>query len=276
MGWLVAHEPVEAERWCNQLVRENAPLLRRLAIHALVTCANLRPKEKIDWLLTNTKLDDRPARHELFRALRKIYPQASIESRRDVIEAVLSFRWSGDKREEADKFTVRHHFDWLHWLNESAPDCELAKKAISNLLEKNPDLGPRKHPDLSYWIGDGEVISPQSPWSVEELLAKPVTAEWVHELAAFQPQELLGPDWEGLLCAVAEAARKDTAWAAGLAEQLKRELEHRIMEWTAEWLMWRSIRRRSSISRFSLLDRRGVARKTHRQHRQISARLDQE
>jgi len=220
MEWLVAHELEEAVWWCNQLIQENAPLLRRLAIHALATCTDLRPREKIDWLVTNTKLDDRPARHELFRALREIYPQASNESRIDAIEAALSFQWSSGKPEEAEKFTERHHFDWLHWLHESAPDCELAKNALSKLWKKNPDLEPREHPDLSYWIGDGELISSQSPWSVEELLNKPITAEWIRELAAFQPQEFLGPDWEGLLCAIAEAAKKNTTWATGLAEQL--------------------------------------------------------
>ena len=221
--WLSCHEPERAARWCDQLVQERSSLLRRIGIHALVMRTDLGPNEKIDWLIANTQLRDQAARHELFRALRKIYPNASTKRRRHLLDAVRAFRWPKGEPEEIEHLTSRQHFDWLHWLHDALPSCDLTKQALDEVKRKYPDWEPREYPDLSYWTegAEGELIAPRSPWSVEEILETPITEEWVDNLVSYRPADPLRLDWQGLSLAIAEAAKKNLDWGIELADQLR-------------------------------------------------------
>ena len=234
--WLACHKPEIAARWCDQLVQERAPLLRRIGIHALIVRTDLNPNEKIDWLTANIQLRDQAARHELFLALREIYPNASTKRRRHLLDTVLAFRWPSEDAEEIEHLTSRQHFDWLHWLHDALPSCDLTKQALDEVKGKYPDWEARKYPDLSYWTegAEGEFVAPKSPWSVEELLARPITAAWVHELVSFRSQEPFGPSREGVLLRVTEAARLDADWGIRIADQL-----HASEDWETD--LWEGL-----------------------------------
>ena len=241
LEWLAENSPEAAARWCDRLARLEAPLLRRLALHELTQRNDLQPDEKIDWLLTHAQLHDRPARHELFRALQMIYPESSTKRRRRVIDAVFAFESSNDEPEQKEQYTARRHFDWFHWLHESEPDCDLAKQALDNVWERYPDWEPKEHPDFLYWIGRVEQHHPRSPWSVEELMSKPLTEDRIQELVSFQGRELLGPDREGLLLAVAEAADKSKDWGLSLADKLDSMEIWKTDLWDALLNSWRKV-----------------------------------
>ena len=97
---LAARQPEIAATWCDQLIRSDIPILRRLAVHALNLRSDLTPSTKIDWVIDKIGLHDRPARHELFRVMRAIYPAATPERRRAIIEEISKFDLPG--RDEED------------------------------------------------------------------------------------------------------------------------------------------------------------------------------
>ena len=173
------------------------PLFRRLAVHSLSERGDLTADEKIDWLLKHIDLHGTSVHHEVFRAVRIAYPEANLEHREAVIEAIRGYRWPDEKDPEREERTEYQHFNWFYWLHESDPNCTLAKQALDEVLTEYPDFEPRERPDLTHWIGPVQDIVPQSPWSVEELLAKPA-ADWLGDLLSFQSTKSFGRDLMGL------------------------------------------------------------------------------
>ena len=93
LEWLAANDARAAERWCDQLVCADAPLLRRLAVHGIHARTDLPPDARVDWLLANTDIHDVAARHEIFRVAQQAYPKSSMGRRKKFLEAVLAYRW---------------------------------------------------------------------------------------------------------------------------------------------------------------------------------------
>ena len=58
LEWLAVNDAGAAARWCDQLVRADAPLLRRLATHGIHSRTDVSPDAKIDWLRANTDIHD--------------------------------------------------------------------------------------------------------------------------------------------------------------------------------------------------------------------------
>ena len=215
LEWLVSNRPKVAARWCDQLAVAEAPLLRRLAVHTLSTRKQLTANEKIDWLLAHMDLHDVPVRHEMFRVLKQTYREADPERRRAVIDAVRAFRWPQEENKELR--TARYHFNWLDWLHNAVPDCNLTQKALDDVLARYPDFQPEEHPDLLSWHRTSTGF--QSPWTVEELLSRPAP-EWADELLSFQPKDTFGSDRDGLVRVVADAAKQSFDWGLTLTDSL--------------------------------------------------------
>ena len=218
LEWLAASRTDIATYQCDQLAGSEAPLLRRLAVHALSARTEMTADQKIDWLLKHIDLHDFPVRHEIFQAVKLAYPEAGPKRRTALIEAVLAYRWPDEKASDKEQRTAYSHFKWFHWLCSADPDCTLAKEALENVQSEHPSFQPREHPDFTHWIGP-PWSGPQTPWTVEALLAKPAR-EWLPDLLSFQPTELLGPDRDGLVRAVQEAGKQNFDWGLALADAL--------------------------------------------------------
>ena len=214
LKFLASNQKETAMDWCNQLKVEAAPILRRLAVHAFFEIESLPEDDKIDWLLKTIGLHDRPARHEIFMAVKGVYPDTSQQRKRDVIEAVLSYSGSDEERSACERL------EWLHWLHEAAPDCEITKQALARLKSEHPDFLPSKYPDLTHWWGVTHVSS-RSPWTAEDLLEKP-SGEWLQDLLSFQGEPR--SNRHGLRRAVEEAVKskfdRGFDWGLGLAKAL--------------------------------------------------------
>ena len=220
LEWLASNRQETATRWCDELAAENAPLLRRLAVHALSTRRDLTPDKKADWLLDRIGLHDPPIHHEIFRTMHTIYPSISSTRREAIIAAVSAYRSPDDENQE--RRTARRHFEWFHWLHDADPNCHLAKEALDDVRNQYPDWRPSEHPDLTHW-SHGVRVGSQSPWTADHLLSRPADT-WLEELLSFQPPDpladFLGPNRDGLCDAVKEAARKDLTWGRDLADAL--------------------------------------------------------
>ena len=215
---LAASQPDVARRWCDHLARATHPLLRRFAVHTLTARNDLCADQKVDWILSNIGLYDRAARHELFQAVRVAYPDASTSRRRAIVDAILEYEWPRPDDEHRERRTAYRRFEWLQWLRDSDPECDVVGEALDEVKQDYPDFPPQEHPDLTHRISVG-AWTPQSPWSVDDLLSRPGT-DWLDELLAFEGRSLFEPNREGLLAAVQEAASRDFGWGLGLADAL--------------------------------------------------------
>ena len=227
-----------AAEWCDRQVISEVPLMRRLALHTLSTRIDLLKGEKLHWLLTHGDLYDISAHHEIFQAVLFAYSEASQEHREALIKTILAYQWPNNEPGYKER-TARKHFDLLNWIHNAAPDCPLAKKALDDVLAHYPKFRPREHPDLTHWTSVGWGGS-QSPWTVEELLAKSAT-EWLPKLLTFQPEKLIGPDWDGLIHTIAESAKREFSWGLELAVVLSEVREWDSKIWSALIRAWAEV-----------------------------------
>lgn len=220
LDWLAANQPDTVRQWCARLAASDTPLLRRLAVHALSARTDLTPDGKIDWLLEHIGLHDLPTHHEVFRVVKLAYPECSKQCRQAIIDAVRAYRWPDEEDPRKERRTAYHQFEWLHWLYSADSNCVLAKQALDAVSAQHPEFKPSEGPDFIIWSGgEDEIVRPQSPWTIKELLAKPA-ADWLRELVSFQPTEFLGPSREGLVNAVREATKQKFDWGLDLADAL--------------------------------------------------------
>ncbi len=204
--------------WCELLIFSKPPLLRRIAVYAFSKAKNISNDEKITWLLDNIGLHDQAVHHEIYITIKLSYPSASEPIRKRVIESILAYRWSNEDDPDKEEHTQRAHFDWLHWIHVSDPECKLAKKSLDEIVKKNPLFKAREYPDLTHWTSVGW-IGPQSPWTVNELLSKKPES-WLPELLAFQGDDFRGPDRSGLVQTIVEVAKENFSWGSQLASEL--------------------------------------------------------
>jgi hypothetical protein len=236
LQWLAANRAVVAAGWCDQLIRSEAPLLRRLAVHALPARSDLSADEKVQWLLTTNGLHQPDACVESLRATRLIYPAAGNDQRAALIAAVLAYQ-SPDEEANNERRAALAHVDWLSALCSADSACVLARKALDDLLARWPDLRERAQDDPARWTGSSVVAGSRSPWSVDEVLSRPA-ADWLPELLGFEAADFMGPDRYGLARAVREVVTRQVEWGMGLAEALADAGEWNTDLWSALLHAW--------------------------------------
>ena len=236
LEWLASNQADTAARWCNRLVCADGPLLRRLAVHGVSKREDLTADGKMGWLLTNMDQYKWSIRHEVAQLVRQAYPEASLEHRTALIAAVWDYRWPGEENPEREGLTAQRQFDWFNLLHKSAPNCALAEEALREMLKKDPEFKPSEPPDQTPRIRSGSV-APKSPWSSEELLAKPAV-DWLDDLLSFQVTEENLFDYIGLKKSLAEATKRDFNWSLDLAEALNRTEQWNVYLWGALIEAW--------------------------------------
>src|SRR5207249_4314125 len=107
MEWLAQKDVSLFSAWCEQLIRAEAPLLRRLAIHSMIEYAELSWDDKLRWLLVKAELHVSSLHHEIFRLVRCAYPHTHVATRQQLIESILAFQWSDQDDPEKERHTAR-------------------------------------------------------------------------------------------------------------------------------------------------------------------------
>ena len=252
LEWLAINAPVFVAAWCDRYVGSDAPLLRRLAIHAMAARNDLIADDKIAWLLKRCGLNEIAAHHEIFRAVAQAYPQAGSQQRKALIQAISKYQ-APEMREsehwDASRISAYHRFTWFHWLHDNDPDCSMVKEVLDAVWAQHPEFVPQEHPDFTHWSWSGTFTN---SWNANALLARP-SAEVLSNLLAYQPtdqQRFEGQDRWGMLGAVGEAARTDPSWGLDLADAMAgirawdSDLwQHVIIAWTTAELNEDSVRR---------------------------------
>ena len=240
LEWLASNRPEIVAHLCDRLVEAQEPLLRRLALHTLLVRMDLTPDKKIDWLLPRMDFDDTSIHHELFRAVTRIYPDAGPQRRRNIVEAVLAYSLPNEQDENKDIYTAKVHFDWVHALHTAKPNCRFAKRHLKKIWKQFPGFRPKEHLEHLMRVSDVGWVGPQSPWTVEELLSKSAE-EWVKALLSFEEEKFLGPDRQGLVFAVGEAAKQNFQWGLALANTLTNKGEWDVDIWSGLINAWSKI-----------------------------------
>ena len=236
LEWLVLNEADAAQQWCIRLVRSDVPLLRRLAVHGLSEREDLTADNKIDWLRTHIDLHERSIHHEVFRAVKLAYPEASPEHREALIESVRTCHWANGEDSDRRIYIARQHFDWLDWLHQSDPNCALARQTLAEVSAVYRDFELRDHLDLLRWTSS-DWGDPQTSWTPEQLLESPASNQ-LDNLLSFQITEWDGPDYRELIESVVEAARRNFDWDLNLAGALSRTEEWDAYLWSALIHAW--------------------------------------
>lgn len=235
LEWLATNMPVFADAWIERLITSDVPLLRRLAVHAMTVHHAKSTDERLRWVLARGCLQDFSVHHEVHRAIALGYVTASEEVRQIVVDAVLALTLPDSGDWPAEKRTARSHFNWLSWLLQSKPECPLAGAALEPIKGQYPEWRPSDHPDLTHWSGQAGWVGTQSPWTVEQLLARD-PLEQIDDLLRFKESHFDGPDRDSLNGAVLEACKQNTKWAFALADALAEQ---------AQWLsdLWPAVMR---------------------------------
>jgi hypothetical protein len=216
--WIARQRPKDLSTWRDRLRASDAPLLRRLAVHACRCDENLSADQKTCWAL-DCDLEDSWIRHEMFALLRDCYRHTSEDHRVRILEAVNRIESQGRADQLGEQQSAIEKLQWLHWISEADPVCALASTALTNLKSAFPEIGVREHPDLTHWIGDATWVGTRSPWTVDELLARNPN-DWCHELITFKSESFDGPDRDGLSDAIRDASKQKAQWGLGLAQAL--------------------------------------------------------
>ena len=143
LEWLAANQTDDARIWCERHAASPAPLLRRLAVHALSFRTDLPAGEKIAWLLEHCDVNDNAARHEVFRAVAQAYPGASPLQRQALIHAISDYQApeiGESENSDPDRLAAEHRFTWFHWLHEADPNCSIAREMLEMVRTEHPDF----------------------------------------------------------------------------------------------------------------------------------------
>lgn len=73
-------------------------------------------------------MNELPANHEVFRAVARVYPDASLESGKSLIDLALNFRWPEEDTPDRDRRAAYRKLDWLQWLSNADPGCSITKQ----------------------------------------------------------------------------------------------------------------------------------------------------
>ncbi len=237
LEWLMQSDPVQLAGLRERLARSDAPLLRRLALYAAWKDEKWQASEKTAWLLARFDLHDLWLKHEIYMFLQHVYPSLEVEQRKEIIEKIEDYRWPKEDFPEREEHEERHKYDLLHWLSIADNRCRLISSALGILQNKYPQWGPSEHQDLNHWSGDAVWVGPQSPWAVEQLLARPAS-EWLDELLMFKGENFFGPDRDGLLQYLTDAIKKDFEWGQELANALANRNNYDSDLWEALLRAW--------------------------------------
>ena len=238
LEWLISNQADMVSGWCNRLVRSDAPLLRRIAIHGLSKREDLTADDKIDWLRSHIDLHELSTHHEVFQIVRIAYPEVGPERREILIESVQTYPWTNEEDLDTRRYIARQHFNWFDWLHQSDSNCVLAQQARDAVLREYPNFG-----ELTDWTHGNRLrwSTIQSLWTPEELLATPA-ADRLDNLLSFQSMEWEESIRRELIENVAEATRHNFDWGLELANVLDETEKWDVYLWSALIYAWSTMR----------------------------------
>lgn len=218
--YLIKNEPVASICLINRWYGVNHPeIMERIAIHTLAECSTISADHKIEWLLDRVLLFNTGCVHEVFRVLKISYPDAGVGVRKKLIKSIKQGLKGKDTKKLDKQTKIYKVYNLLNWIKSADPSCSLAEQAFLTIQKANPEFQSGEHPDFHHWSGGARWVGHESPITVEDLIAKE-PADQLEYLLTFQGSFFDGPDRDGLLSAITQAAQKDFDWGYRLSQAL--------------------------------------------------------
>lgn len=170
------------------------PLLRRLAVHAWNARIDKTADEKMTWLLSEGRLFDIAAKHEIFNLIQVNLASSSLELRNSMVNIIFAGAPEGENR----AYTIYNFLVWLAFVD---PDLTSATEALAQFQNDHPEFGPREHPDLDHWFTSGTPLS-AFPMTVDELhrrLSEDAQGAFREILSFFDADRFGHSEWEDAL-----------------------------------------------------------------------------
>ena len=217
------HSLVNSDRhYANELVGRLAdspvPILRRLAVDAVIVRGDLDDEDKVEWLIEHAKVEDRELVSEVSRLLTEIFRGARAETQSKLVDWLMS---GEDCRSPKIKDRMASKAHWIKLLESADPNSEAVARESAKLSRQEPEVLDTPYPERPFQIIESGRIDHPTPYTVHELLAKPA-AEWIEDLVAWRyPGKWLWSDERfGLRTNVRLACAQDFDWSLELATQL--------------------------------------------------------
>lgn len=227
--WMLQHKPgylyIAAEIWSNS----DVPLIKRFALHGVMTTNQMSADNKIIWLLNKDWLHKGVLKHEVFRLLQLCYPLASEATQSLVLQQI---KHSDDlsTTDEDVEYRPYQTYNLLFWLHCADPSCQLAAQEFRAMQRSYPNFQPREYPDLTHW-GSVRVEGDVSEMQIDELL-KQNPELLVHSLFSGWEE---AQNHQEFLAVLSEAISKSSTWAIQLATALQRVENQNSGLWQAVW-----------------------------------------
>jgi hypothetical protein len=230
MEWFAQNQLQLFDAWIEMLYQSPAPLLRRMAIHAIGLHPLKSGDDKIAWILKRSNLYTIPEYHEVHLAIARAYTTAIEDGRRAVVDAVQKEQFEAYENWTSDERTMLYHFGWLDYLLNAKHDCPIALSAVAPIKAKHPDWKASEQPDLTHWSDPVEWVSPQSPLSVE-LMIESEPAQVLDKYTNYKGDTFNGPDRSGFLSTLESACNQNPGWAGRLAAELVARSQENLDFW---------------------------------------------
>jgi len=230
LDWAAVEQPELLDPFLRRWTDSQAPLLRRLAVHAVARRADRSPDERLQWVLDNDLLFSLPEKHEVFRLLETAFADAAPLQQQAVVEAATDSMVTADS--SPDRLPSDYErYNLLVWLSRCAPDAQAVSDALAEAASVNPEFEPREHPDLSYEVQVGFVPGPEENEVARVLAMRPTDLlEWVEACNGELPE--IDP-CDTRLRAVEAAANKSAMWAISIASELAQNGDTQPSLWGA-------------------------------------------
>ena len=267
---LLQHEPRIATGHLDQMIRSEAPLVRRIAVHCAAQRRDRSADEQVEWLLKDLSLFDRACQRELRLFAEATFASLSGQLKQRFLAAVDDYPNPPGEQDAEMKLAVADiKMDWLAWLREVDANCALTSAAIERLNEAFPQLSIDRDIDLD---GDRSVVTwvkRESPWTAAELSARPAN-EWLTLLREFKGDDPFGPSLARLFEQLREAAAEHFDWGIDLADELAQSRNWDTELWRPLFEAWK---REKEEAEFRQILARLDSAELQRHHSEAVARL---
>lgn len=166
-------EPAYADALIVRWMSHEAPVLVRLAVHALARQPTISADQKIERCIEYNLLFSFPAKTEVFFVLKSAYRDTS----RDLRIKLLDLIEKGPQGLEHEGFSAEDRsylaFQRIGWLSQTDVSCAIAADRLARIqtLHANESLGP--HPDLHSWTSNIGFHSPDEGQDLDVISQRP-------------------------------------------------------------------------------------------------------
>jgi hypothetical protein len=157
-------KPHHAEMVIARWLGHSAPLLMRLAIHALARQPTLSADQKVDWCIDHQLMFSFPAKAEVFFVLETVYGETTNESRIRLLDHIERGPHGVPHQDFSEEDRSHLVSQRVEWINQCHPQCKIAAERHAALQASHPTEWIGRHPDLHSWnsgvgfrsAGDGQ------------------------------------------------------------------------------------------------------------------------